>query len=190
MSAQQVPLFPLRTVLCPGGPLPLRIFEPRYLDMVSSCLKEDSGFGVLLIREGAEAGPAKTFDVGTVAGIVDWYQGSDGILGVTARGGSRFVLESVQRRPDGLYVGTIRLLEADPAIPVPGEYRFLTRLLRDVLDELGSHYRSIPKNYDDSAWVGYRLTEILSLPLATKQSSLEMDDPIARLALLTPYVKE
>lgn len=190
MVSAELPLFPLNAVLFPGGPLPLRVFEPRYLDMVSRCLREDSGFGVLLIRDGAEAGSADTFEIGTVAEIVDWYQGSDGLLGVTAEGRHRFELEAADRQPDGLYVGTIRSIEAEPEVPVSDEYQFLTRLLKDVLDELGSHYQNIPKNYSDSAWVGYRLTEILPLPLTTKQSFLEMDDPVARLELLTPYVKE
>lgn len=190
MSTTQLPLFPLNTVLFPGGPLPLRVFEPRYLDMVSRCLREETGFGVVLIREGAEVGVADTFDVGTVAEIVDWYQGSDGLLGVTAEGKHRFELVSTERQPDGLYVGSVRPIEAEPEIPVPDEYQFLTRLLKDILDELGSHYQSIEKRYGDSAWVGYRLTEILPLPLKMKQSVLEMNDPVARLGLLTPYVKE
>ena len=190
MGTAQLPLFPLNTVLFPGGPLPLRVFEPRYLDMVSRCLREDSGFGVLLIQDGGEVGHADTFGVGTVAEIVDWYQGSDGLLGVTAEGRHRFELVSTARQPDGLYVGSVRPIEAEPEIPVPSEYEFLSRLLKDVLDELGSHYQRIPKNYEDSAWVGYRLTEILPLPLTTKQSSLEMADPVARLGLLTPYVRE
>ena len=82
----QVPLFPLNTVLFPGGPLPLRIFEPRYIDMISERMKADAPFGVLLIREGQEAGAATTFHIGTLARIADWYQGSDGLLGVTAIG--------------------------------------------------------------------------------------------------------
>ncbi|MEM9207821.1 MAG: LON peptidase substrate-binding domain-containing protein, partial [Pseudomonadota bacterium] len=95
------PLFPLRTVLYPGGPLPLRIFEARYLDMISNCLKTESPFGVLLIREGAETGPASTYEVGTLARITDWYQGSDGLLGVTAIGERRFRLLSAERQADG-----------------------------------------------------------------------------------------
>ena len=182
-------MFPLHTVLFPGGPLPLRVFEPRYLAMVSRCMREDSGFGVLLIREGTEVGRAATFDVGTEAGIVDWHQGGDGVLGVTAQGRQRFEIQATEQQADGLYLGTIRRIEAEPAIAVPGEYRFLTRLLRRVLDELGSLYRSIPVHYGDSAWVGYRLTEILPLPLTVKQRSLEMHDPVARLGLLTPYLK-
>ena len=190
MNTSLLPLFPLNTVLFPGGPLPLRVFETRYLDMVSRCLKEGGGFGVLLIRDGAEAGRADTFNVGTVAEIVDWYQGSDGLLGVTVEGRDRFELESVEQRPDGLYVGAISHLDAEPSAPLPDEYQFLSRLLKDVLDELGSHYQNIPKQYADATWVGYRLAEILPLPLPTKQSFLEMNDPIERLGQLKPYVKE
>ena len=106
----EVPLFPLRTVLYPGGPLPLRIFEQRYLDMISRCMKTDSPFGVLLIRKGSESGPAETFDIGTLARITDWYQGSDGLLGVTATGTERFRLLSGRRESDGLLVGEVELL--------------------------------------------------------------------------------
>ena len=80
LTKVEIPLFPLRTVLYPGGPLPLRIFEPRYLDMISRCLKNDAPFGVVLIREGSEIGPATTYEIGTLAKIIDWYQGSDGVL--------------------------------------------------------------------------------------------------------------
>ena len=190
MGTTQLPLFPLNTVLFPGGPLPLRVFEPRYLDMVSQCLREESGFGVLLITDGEEAGVADTFNVGTVAEIVDWGQGSDGLLSVSAEGKHRFELVSTGRQPDGLYIGSVRLIEAEPEIPVPDEYQFLVRLLERLLKDLGSHYKSIPKNYGDSTWMGYRLTEILPLPLQTKQSVLEMSDPVARLGLLASYVKE
>ena len=159
-------------------------------DMVSRCLKQAGGFGVLLIRDGTEAGRADTFDIGTVAEIVDWYQGSDGLLGVTVEGRDRFKLESVEQQADGLYVGDVSRLDAEPSTPLPEEYQFLSRLLKDVLDELGSHYQSISKQYADATWVGYRLAEILPLPLTTKQSFLEMNDPIDRLEQLKPYVKE
>ena len=86
-----VPLFPLNTVLFPGGVLPLRIFEPRYLDMVSDCLKSDTGIGVVLIKDGAETGKAAdTYDTGTLSGISYWHKRPDGILGVTLKGDQRF----------------------------------------------------------------------------------------------------
>ena len=189
MGTTQLPLFPLKTVLFPGGPLPLRVFEARYLDMVSRCLREESGFGVLLIRDGEEVGAADTFNVGTVAEIVDWCQGSDGLLSVSAEGRHRFELVSTERQSDGLYIGHVRPIEAEREVPVPDEYQFMARLLEGVLDELGSHYKSIPKSYGDSTWMGYRLAEVIPLPLQMKQSVLEMSDPVARLGLLSPYVE-
>ncbi len=118
----QIALFPLHTVLFPGGPLPLRIFEPRYLGMVSACLRDQSPFGVLQIRDGSEVGQASTWDVGTLAHISDWYQGSDGILGVTAVGDQRFRVRSTERREDGLLVGEAELLPADPPLALPEEF--------------------------------------------------------------------
>ena len=108
-----IPIFPLNTVLFPGGPLPLRIFEPRYIDMVSASMKSDTPFGVLLIKDGEEAGPATTYEVGTLAKITDFYQGSDGLLGVTALGGQRFRLISNERQHDGLNIGEVELIDAD-----------------------------------------------------------------------------
>ena len=142
----QVPLFPLRTVLYPGGPLPLRIFEPRYIDMIGRCLKSDSPFGVLLIREGSEAGAATTYDVGTLARITDWYQGSDGLLGITAVGEQRFRLLSSVRQTDGLAVGTIELLPTEAGPELPEEYKPLASILSGVLDDLGRLYEPLEKN--------------------------------------------
>ena len=104
----ELPLFPLHTVLFPGGPVPLRVFETRYLDMVSSCLKGEGDFGVILIEEGSETGPVSLHETGTVARIRDWYQGSDGILGLTVVGERRFRLQSVARQHDGLNVARVR----------------------------------------------------------------------------------
>ena len=115
----QIPLFPLNTVLFPGGPLPLRIFETRYIDMVKDCVKDDAPFGVLLIREGGETGAATTHTVGTLARITDWYQGSDGLLGVTAVGERRFRLLSSERLASGLNVGQIEVLPDEPSMPLP-----------------------------------------------------------------------
>jgi len=180
----QVPLFPLRTVLFPEGPLPLRIFEPRYLDMVSECLKNDQRFGVLLIKEGSETGPATTYDVGTLARICDWYQGSDGLLGVTAVGEQRFRLLSVERCKNGLHVGQIETLDEQAATPLPDEFRPLAQVLEGVLDDLGRLYESIDRRYDDAAWVGYRFAEILPIAPEEKQACLEADDPVKRLHIV------
>ncbi len=186
----EIPLFPLQTVLYPDGPLPLRIFEPRYLSMVSRCLRREQGFGVLLIREGSEVGDAATYEVGTIAEIVDWHQGDDGVLGVTARGTDRFRLVSCEQRNDGLYLGRVEVLGRETPAPMPDEFRSLQTLLSSILDELGEHYSDVPKAFDDASWVSYRLAELLPLPLPTKQIMLEMADAPERLGLLRPHVEK
>ena len=183
-ETMRVPLFPLRTVLYPGGPLPLRIFEPRYLDMISKCMRDDSPFGVLLIKSGTETGPATTYDVGTLARITDWYQGSDGLLGITAVGEQRFRLLSSSRQADGLNVGDVEIIPAESVHTLPDEYRHLADILSGVLDDLGRLYESLEKKYDDAGWVGYRFAEILPISPEQKQSCLEADDPMRRLEMM------
>ena len=172
----QIPLFPLNTVLFPGGPLPLRIFEPRYLDMLSRCMKDNAPFGVLLIREGGEVGPATTFEVGTLANVTDWYQGSDGILGVTAIGTQRFRLLSAARQDDGLNIGEVELIADLPSQSLPAEYAPLAKILGHVLDEFGLLYEGLDRHYDDAVWVAYRVIEVLPIALENKQTCLESAD--------------
>ena len=180
----RVPLFPLGTVLYPGGPLPLRIFEPRYLDMISKCLKNSTPFGVLLIKTGTEAGPATTYDIGTLARITDWYQGSDGLLGITAVGDERFRLLSSSRQPDGLNIGDIEIIPTETTHTLPDEYRPMANILSGVLDDLGRLYETLDKRYDDAGWVGYRFAEILPISPEQKLSCLEADDPVRRLEMM------
>lgn len=180
----QVPLFPLNTVLFPGGPLPLRIFEPRYLDMVSACFKNDGPFGVLLIREGGETGPATTHTVGTLARITDWYQGSDGLLGVTAVGEKRFRLLASHREPNGLNIGDIEILPDEAPMPLPEEYRAMSGILTGVLDNLGRLYESLDRRMDDASWVTSRFVEILPIDLEQKQICLETSDTAQRLRIV------
>ena len=185
----KVPLFPLSTVLFPGGPLPLRIFEARYVDMIGKCMKNDEPFGVLLIREGGEVGQATTYDVGTLARIVDWYQGSDGLLGVTARGEERFRLISSHRQPDGLNVGEIDILPEEADVPLPEEYRPMAKILDGVLDDLGRLYENLDRRLDDAGWVTNRFVEILPIDLEEKQQCLEQSNPAERLRLVHEVLK-
>ncbi|MCC7257079.1 MAG: LON peptidase substrate-binding domain-containing protein [Gammaproteobacteria bacterium] len=190
MSEAWTPLFPLRTVLFPDGPLPLRVFEARYLDMVSRCLRDDRPFGVLLLSEGSEAGEAqRTAAVGTLARVTDWYQGSDGLLGITALGTERFRLGEVRRQDDGLYVGRIGPFGAEPAIRLPQGFEPLAQLLQAVLADLGKLYDDLPRRYDDATWVGCRFAEVLPMPLERKQHCLELTDPIARLEFVRPMLR-
>jgi hypothetical protein len=181
-----IALFPLKIVLFPGGPLPLRIFETRYVDMVRRCMREGENFGVVLIREGNEVGPAETVDVGTLAEIVDFHQLSDGLLGLSCVGRQRFRIQSRSLQADGLNLAEIEQLAPEPSVPVPERHVRLAQLLENVLPELGEVYEGLEMHLDDAAWVGHRLAEILPISLADKQSCLEFDDPIQRLDMLNP----
>jgi Lon protease-like protein len=176
----------LNIVLFPDGPLPLRIFETRYVDMVRSCMRESRGFGVVLIREGNEVGPAETFDVGTMAKIVDFHQLSDGLLGLSCTGQQRFRILSRRRQADGLNLAQVDWLAPEPTVALPPRHARLSALLKNVLPQLGEVYTDIAMRLDDAAWVGHRLAEILPLAPADKQTLLELDDPIQRLDALEP----
>jgi Lon protease-like protein len=152
--------------------------------MLGECMKSGTPFGVLLIQSGNETGPATTCEVGTLARVVDWYQGSDGLLGVTAIGEQRFRLLSSWQRDDGLNIGEIELVPQDPGVPLPGEYRSLARILAGVLDGLGKLYQGIDRHYDDAGWVAYRFAEILPIAASEKQACLEIDDPLVRLEMV------
>jgi Lon protease-like protein len=185
-----IPLFPLKTVLFPGGPLRLRIFEPRYLDMVGRCMREGSSFGVAMIIEGVEAGgPATTATIGTSARIVDFEKLPDGLLGITAIGERRFRVLAVTRQPDGLHVADVEWLDAEPSLPVPPNFEPFVTLLQHALPELAPLYDFSPVSYDDASWVGSRLAELLPLPPAEKQLCLEMQDPLQRLDHLRSRVQ-
>jgi uncharacterized protein len=182
-APEELPLFPLKTVLFPGGPLALRIFEPRYLDMVARCLRGKNRFGVVAIRDGAEVGVATFHDVGTAAEIVDWHQESGGLLGLRAVGRESFRLEASRREPDGLYIGRVAWLPEPAAVPLPPQRAPLVTLLRGLIDQAAG-YRDLPRAFDDAGWVAARLAEILPLSPARKQALLETADPLARLEQL------
>jgi len=186
----KISLFPLNTVLYPEGPLPLRVFEPRYLDMISACLKDNTPFGVVQIRRGSETGASETSKIGTLARICDWYQGSDGILGVTAAGGERFRVLSQDCQAGGLLTGAVEMLPADDRVPLPPEFQSLVPILDSVLDDLGRLYEDLPRRYDDAAWVGFRFAEILPIDPERKQACLELTDPIRRLQLINEVLDD
>ena len=189
-EVRELPLFPLNTVLFPGGPLPLRIFEPRYLDMVSRCLREQTGFAVVLIGEGEEATGATSFAAtGTEARIVDFSRLEDGLLGITCLGLQRIRVVEAWREADGLNVGRVQDLPEEPTIIVPPEFDFMVDVLRRALPELGDLYAAVAHRFDDAAWVGHRLAELLPLAMSDKQALLEMDDPVRRLAAIEPLIR-
>lgn len=185
MATLTIPLFPLHSVLFPGGPLVLRIFEPRYLDMVSRCLKDESGFGVVLIREGREVGETpQIYEVGTFGHISYWEQRKDGLLGITVTGERRFRILQTAVQPNQLMTAEVELLPALPARLLPKQHTSLASLLQRILGELEHPYTTLERHYDDAEWVGGRLAELLPLDLVQKQRLLQEEDPLLRLERL------
>jgi Lon protease-like protein len=191
MNEQEIPLFPLHTVLFPGGALPLRIFEARYLDMISNCMKQGTGFGVSLILEGSEVGEAAlTYDIGTLAEIDYWHMRKDGILGVTIRGKEKFRILSRDIQPNQLTIAKVSYFPSEAEKPIPEKYASLAEILRHIIDQLGYPYIKLPRDYENASWVSARLAELLPLELEQKQLCLHLTDPIQRLNHLSMLVKD
>ncbi len=185
-----VPLFPLATVLYPGGRLSLRIFEPRYLDLVRECTRQERGFGVCHIVSGHEVGqPAVPAAVGTLARIIDFQGGADGVLTILAEGVERFSATRSRVRHDGQLRCDIALWPAEPVLRVPVEFALLQAIAERLVETMTPHWRDAPRSrFDDASWLGYRLAELLPLDTAEQQHLLELPDPLQRLAELRDIV--
>ena len=183
MTPNELPLFPLRTVLFPGGQLKLRVFESRYLDMVKQCARSDSGFGICLILDGSEVGtPAIPAAFGTRARIVDFYSQPDGLLGLQVQGEARFHVLRTRVKDNGLIVANVEMLDEPAAQPVAPEHGLLSTLLERLIERFGGdHAQAARACYDDSRWVGYRLAELLPFTDTERQELLQCGDQHARL---------
>ena len=177
----EIPLFPLSSVLFPGGRLPLKIFEQRYLDLVRNCLKEDSGFGVVCITEGTEVakpgvGLPQLAEQGCYARIVDWDSLPDGLLGITVEGGQRFRLTGAREEDNQLVVGDALLEEPRPAEPMRADWQSLEEVLTSL--ELHPHVQRLGLGVDHrDAWqVGYVLAQLLPVDEQIKYELLMEDN--------------
>ena len=184
-------LFPLNTVLFPGGVLPLKIFEQRYLEMTKSCLRASSAFGVCLIREGSEVGaPATHENIGCLARISQWDMPQFGMLQLIAQGGERFRVLATRIQTDGLILADIEILAEEADAPLPDKFAACRRLLERIVADHGERLFSRPFLLDSSAWVAARLAEILPLPVAARQKLLELDDSRKRLDIIQRLLVE
>lgn len=166
-----IPLFPLKTVLLPGNPLGLKIFESRYLDMIADCMREDGVFGVVLIDRGEEtSADAEIYSIGTTAKIADWENRADGLLGITALGVQRFEIIERRTEPDGLLRAEVRLLDEDSVAEIPEQYHYMLDLLDHVSAQTGQARERDP----DFATVLYQLIYLLPLEVSLKQRLLEI----------------
>ena len=167
-----VPLFPLKTVMFPGGVLPLRIFEPRYLDMICECLRNDSEIGVVLIQEGNEVGAAaQTYPVGTLCTISYWNRRTDGLLGVTLRGNRLFKTIKSEIKSNQLIMAEVETLTETHPIDIQTKYQGMASLLRKIITQLEPPYTTMPTHYDDLEWVSARCSSWISLNRWPSRSS-------------------
>ena len=176
-----IPLFPLKTVLLPGNRLALKIFEPRYLDMIADCLREDSCFGVVLIHKGEEIrGNTDIYSIGTTATISDWEHRADGLLGITALGLQRFEIVSTRTQNDGLTRAEVKLLDDEEEEPIPEQYHYMLELLRHIRAQEGG----MPDEEPSFANLLYQLIYLLPLETQLKQRLLEVPESGDRAVIL------
>lgn len=185
----EIPIFPLNAVLFPGGLLPLRIFEQRYMDMATGCLRDERPFGVCLITSGSEVGaPAESEEIGCVARIVHWDMEQLGLLQVRVRGERRFRIVERRVLESGLVEARVEILPEDEDAEVPERFAACAQLVRLVIKERGAELIEAPHRFESSAWVSARLTEILPVPLAAKQKLMELTDTLQRLEILHKFL--
>jgi uncharacterized protein len=194
----EIPLFPLGSVLFPGGHLPLRLFEPRYLDMARRCHAQGQDFGVVALTQGQEVRQRdgdgfrrEAFhEVGTLARVEHLEAVQPGLIHIRTRGTQRFRLRSSRCLSHGLWVGQIELLPADTAVPVPDDLRAAARQLQDLLSSWRARAAAQelpvqpPHDWDDAGWLGNRWAELLPMPQAERQRLMAMDNPLLRLELV------
>ena len=185
-----LPLFPLHSVLVPGGALGLRVFEPRYLDLVRECGRSGGTFGICLILEGGEAGaPATPAAWGTEAVIEDFDRDADGLLALQVRGARRFRVQQVRVRDNGLVVAGVEWQTEDPEVQPRPEHALLREVLAGILEQAGSDPYAVPKaRMEDAAWIGWRLAELLPLDDHQRLGLLQEPDPHARLQKILEFI--
>lgn len=181
----QLPLFPLSSIVMPGGIMKLRLFERRYIDMVKDCFRNNTGFGICLIREGNEAGePSDPYPLGTRTSIIDFDQGDDGLLHISAQGEDEFEILSYAADDSQLLIGEVAMLPVRPPTPMSAEFEDLANKLDLILQYVEPGIRYADKHLDDADWVCHRLLELLPLAAPAKYELLQLQDNRQRLETL------
>ena len=182
-------IFPLNTVLFPGGRLPLRVFEQRYIEMTKRCIADDRPFGVCQIKEGQETGtPAVPEAIGCLARILEWDMPQLGVFQLQTEGTQRFRLLRSEVARNGLISATIETLPPEEAKTPTSA--LCAEVLHAIIDKIGTDQFPKPHHFDDAAWIGYRLSEILPIDRVTRQRMLQLSDPTERLAQLEQVLNE
>ena len=186
-----LPLFPLQTVLFPGGRLPLKIFEQRYLELTKDCLARNTSFGICALRAGQEVGePATPFEVGTLARIIHWDMPQPGIFHVLVEGGERYVARNWRPQHNGLIVADVDDISPEQPVAITDDLRLAVDLLKQIIEDAGDKHFGPERHFDDAVWVGFRLAEVLPFKLTVKQNLLEMNDGLTRLRIMAEFLRK
>lgn len=213
MTDFSLPLFPLNTVLFPGGVLPLRIFEVRYLDLITRCQREGAPFGVVCLTQGsevrqlrrqAESAQAMSDDfeqqafasVGTMAHIMEVESPQPGLMMIRCTGGRRFRLTRREQLKHGLWVGDAQWLPDDLPVPVPPDLEHvklaLERLVQNMqatMSQMDALPLQPPYRWDDCGWLANRWCEILPVSPQLKQQFMQLESPLVRLELVADLLE-
>jgi Lon protease-like protein len=198
LSSYALPLFPLGSVLFPGGLMSLKVFEARYLDLMSACIKTGQPFGVVLIERGSEVRstngpPPAVAATGVKAELLHWDLKQPGLMHVQCRGGERFTIASTTQAKDGLLLGTVDDVQADASAALPEDLGFAAQALRMVVaglhEQSGSTPFLAPFQFDEPGWVANRWCEILPIPAVLKYKLMVLDDGVTRLKLVADFLK-
>lgn len=200
MKPYTLPLFPLNVVVCPGGLLPLRIFEARYLDMVRTCLRNKSSFAVVAVMPEGETDPDGYFpfaNIGTLVDIVEADVTTVGLMSIRCLGRHRVKVDSYLQQPDGLVVGQVTDVANDLESAIPEDLESVVTSLQSLLTSLPASGVSPdnmpvikPYHFENAAWVANRWVELLDLPLLQKQRLMQLDSPVLRLELIHDILYE
>ena len=184
-----LPLFPLQTILFPGISMPLQIFEQRYLNLVSESLREGTGFGIVLIKEGGEVGAvSKIFPVGVQVAIVDWYQQDNNLLGIRVLAERKFRVLSTTLRGDHLLIGEVEYLPPEPAVPLDSFGRELATLVAELKQHPALAGYELP-NVTDLRTLGWQLAQLLPIGPREKIALLELADPRERVGRIARWLE-
>ena len=197
-ETQQIPLFPLHVVMFPRGRLNLQIFERRYIDLVTNCMRTNSGFGICLLKEGEEIiqeGTNQTIHrTGTYSNIIDWDQLDNGLLGITVEGSAKFSIEDCWQSDSGVLQGNVQFNETDnvgrETIPLDDQYTALADLLQNLESHPLVEQKKLIIDYNNLWDLGWRLSELIPIEIEQKQQLLEIDDPWERIQSIEQLVSD
>lgn len=189
MNNPDYALFPLSTVVFPGGLMALRIFEPRYLDMVSMCMKGHTGFGICAPASESVGGFSAPRSVGTLVEIVDFDRLDDGALGIRVEGKRRFHVVSTRQADNGLWWGSVEFAAETADSNCPPELSDLKQITAVLIDNTQLPYAPDAAAYESASWLSGRLTELLPFDAETKHNLLATDDPLVRLRQIRPMLE-